>query len=112
MPPGDVDAVFFALSDPTRRDLMRHLSEEGPTTASELAERLPITRQAIAKHLAALEGAGLVASRTDGRRRSYRITPRPLTEAMDWMVLVGAEWDERLDALRGLLERRRRPSDA
>lgn len=105
-PSDDVDAVFFALSDPTRRDLMRHLSEEGPTTASELAERLPITRQAIAKHLAALEGAGLVASWTEGRRRSYRITPRPLAEAMDWMVWVGAEWDERLEALRGLLERR------
>jgi len=111
-PPGDVDAVFFALSDPTRRDVMRHLSEEGPITASELAERLPVTRQAIAKHLAALEEAGLVASSTEGRRRSYRITPRPLTEAMDWMVGVGAEWDERLDALRGLLERRRPASGA
>lgn len=103
-----VDAVFQALADPTRREVMRRISEDGPITVTELAARLPVTRQAIAKHLDALEGAGLVASSTSGRARRYRLTPGPMTEAMDWMTDVGAEWDERLESLRSLLERRRR----
>ena len=99
----DVDSVFSALSDPTRRQVMRCLAE-GPTTATELAERVPVTRQAIAKHLTALEDAGLVASELDGRARRYRLTPAPLTEAMGWMADVGGEWDRRLAALRRHLD--------
>ncbi len=96
--------MFSALSDPTRRRVIRSLSEDGPSTVTELAGRIPVTRQAIAKHLAALDEAGLVASSARGRRRAYRLTPGPLTEAMDWMVEVGAEWDARLEALRRVLE--------
>jgi DNA-binding transcriptional ArsR family regulator len=103
-----VDAVFQALADPTRREVMRRISEEGPITATELAARLPVTRQAIAKHLDALEDAGLVASATSGRARRYRLTPGPMTEAMGWMTDVGAEWDERLESLRSLFARRGR----
>jgi DNA-binding transcriptional ArsR family regulator len=106
----EVDAIFSALSDPTRRQVIRSLSEEGPSTVTELADRIPVTRQAIAKHLAALDEAGLVASTAEGRRRSYRLTPGPLADAMEWMVDVGAEWDERLDALKRLLEPPRRLS--
>jgi DNA-binding transcriptional ArsR family regulator len=106
----EVDAIFSALSDPTRRQVIRSLSEEGPSTVTELADRIPVTRQAIAKHLAALDEAGLVASTAEGRRRSYRLTPGPLADAMEWMVDVGAEWDERLDALKRLLEPPRRSS--
>jgi DNA-binding transcriptional ArsR family regulator len=102
-----VDAVFQALSDPTRREVMRHISEEGPITVTELAGRLPVTRQAIAKHLDALEDAGLVSSTTDGRSRRYRLTPGPMAEAVDWMAGVGAEWDERLESLRSMFRRRR-----
>jgi DNA-binding transcriptional ArsR family regulator len=98
-----VEAVFSALSDPTRRAVIRSLSEEGPSTVTELAARLPVTRQAVAKHLDALESAGLVATTTSGRSRRYRLTPRPMTEAMAWMTDVGAEWDERLGSLRQLL---------
>jgi len=103
-----VDAVFSALSDPTRRAVMRSLSDDGPSTLAELAARLPVTRQAVAKHLEALADAGLVAASAEGRSRRYRLTPRPMTEAMAWMTDVGAEWDERLDALRQHLARRQR----
>ncbi len=99
-----VDAVFSALSDPTRRAVIRSLSEDGPSTVTELAARLPVTRQAVAKHLDALEGAGLVAIATSGRSRRYRLTPRPMTDAMAWMADVGGEWDERLESLRRLFE--------
>lgn len=97
--------VFSALSDPTRRAVIRHLSDGGPVTLGELAAGLPVTRQAVAKHLAQLEDAGLVSASTDGRRRRYLLTPGPLAEAMGWMVDVGAEWDDRLDALRRHVER-------
>jgi DNA-binding transcriptional ArsR family regulator len=103
-----VDAVFAALSDPTRRAVVRSLSEDGPSTVTELAARLPVTRQAVAKHLEALEGAGLVSTSTSGRSRRYRLTPRPMTEAMAWMADVGAEWDDRLEALQRLFPQRRR----
>ncbi len=103
----DVDAVFAALSDPTRRQVMRCLSEEGPITATELADRLPVSRQAIVKHLSSLEEAGLVASAVDGRSRRFRLTPGPMREAMGWMADVGAEWDDRLEALRRHLSARR-----
>jgi DNA-binding transcriptional ArsR family regulator len=95
----DVDSVFAALSDPTRRQVMRCLAER-PTTATELAGRVPVSRQAIAKHLAALEEAGLVASDVEGRARRYRLTPGPLADAMGWMAEVGGEWDRRLASLR------------
>jgi DNA-binding transcriptional ArsR family regulator len=97
---GRVDAVFAALSDPTRRQVIRCLSRDGPVTATELADRLPVSRQAIAKHLASLEEAGLVASSLQGRSRRFRLTPGPMREAMGWMTDVGADWDDRLDSLR------------
>jgi DNA-binding transcriptional ArsR family regulator len=103
-----VDAVFSALSDPTRRALIRCLSDHGPSTVTELAARLPVTRQAVAKHLDALETAGLISATTEGRSRRYRLTPRPMADAMAWMADVGAEWDERLESLRRLFEDRRR----
>ena len=100
-----VDRIFSALSDPTRRAVIRCLSDGGPTTLARLAEALPVTRQAVSKHLAALEEAGLVAASAVGRRRTYRLTPEPFADAMGWMVDVGAEWDDRLDALRRYAER-------
>lgn len=101
-----VDRVFSALSDPTRRAVIRCLSEGGPATLGSLADELPVTRQAVAKHLAQLEDAGLVSASADGRRRTYRLTPGPLTDAMGWMVDVGGDWDERLGALKRHVEHR------
>jgi DNA-binding transcriptional ArsR family regulator len=102
-----VGAVFSALSDGTRREVLRSLSEDGPSTSTELAARLPVSRQAVSKHLEVLADAGLVEATVEGRARRFRVTPGPLTDAMDWMVDVGGEWDERLESLRRYLERGR-----
>ena len=93
-------AVFAALADPTRRRIINWLVEGGPATATELARRLPITRQAVAKHLAALDRAGLVTGRKEGRDVRYRLRAEPLTDAMQWMAALAARWDQRLDDLR------------
>ena len=103
----NIGAVFAALADPTRRQVVRSLSRQPDMTASRLAGELPMTRQAVTKHLEALEEAGLVASDARGRGARFRLTPRPMTEAMRWMADVGGEWDERLEALRTHLARRR-----
>ena len=99
MPGVDVGAVFAALADPTRREVVRSLAERPGLTASRLAGELPMTRQAIAKHLGALSGAGLVTARREGRETRYTLTPGPLADAMDWMAEVGAAWDSRLERL-------------
>jgi DNA-binding transcriptional ArsR family regulator len=99
--------VFEALADPSRRYVLEALAERETATATELATELPVTRQAVAKHLAALNEAGLVESRREGRETRYELTPAPLGEAMDWIASVGAAWDTRLRALRRHLRNRR-----
>jgi DNA-binding transcriptional ArsR family regulator len=94
-----IGAVFTALADPTRRQVVRALSAQPELTASRLADGLPMTRQAVTKHLAALDRAGLVEGRREGRELRYSLTPAPLTEAMRWMDDVGAQWDDRLAKL-------------
>jgi DNA-binding transcriptional ArsR family regulator len=102
-----IEAVFSALADPNRRFLVERLAERGEATPTELADELPVTRQAVTKHLASLEAAGLVHGTREGRRTVYRLDPAPLGEATAWIERVGAEWDERLAALaRHLSERR------
>jgi DNA-binding transcriptional ArsR family regulator len=95
--------VFDALADPNRRYVVEVLAQRPTATATELAAELPVTRQAVSKHLAALGEAGLVEGTREGRETRYRLTPGPLGEAMDWMAEVGAEWDARLVRLRRLL---------
>lgn len=99
-----VDAVFAALSDATRRRVVAELSAGRAGTATAIAALLPVSRQAVAKHLAVLADAGLVAAERVGRETRYRLTPEPLGAAMAWMVDVGAEWDVRLSRLRDLVE--------
>ena len=101
----DLGVLFAALADPTRRQVIRSLSGAEPVTASGLAAELPITRQAIAKHLGALERAGLVEPHREGRETRYRLTPEPLDGAIAWMEEVGARWDR---SLARLSERARR----
>jgi len=91
--------VFAALADPSRRFIVEALAERGDATATELAAELPVTRQAVSKHLGALADAGLIAAARAGRETRYRLTPGPLADAAEWMTRVGAEWDERLAAL-------------
>ena len=99
--------VFAALADPTRRTIMREVSERGSATATELAPPLGVTRQAVAKHLAVLEDAGLVHAQRSGRERRFSPTPAPLGEAISWMTEIGGAWDERLAALERQVARRR-----
>jgi DNA-binding transcriptional ArsR family regulator len=101
-----VDSVFGALADPTRRRVVETLARGGTVTASGLAEQLPITRQAVAKHLSALRGADLVTSNRVGRETHYELRPQPLDEAAEWIQTVSAEWDDRLGALRRSVEKR------
>ncbi len=93
-------AVFGALSDPTRRALLASIASHPAATATELAADLPISRQAVVKHLGALTDAGLLDRTKEGREVRYQFTPGPLSDAVDWMTAVGAEWDERLGVLR------------
>lgn len=101
-----VDAVFAALADPTRRRMVETLARGSTVTASTLAAELPISRQGVAKHLAALRRARLVRARRVGRETRYSLDAEPLGDAARWIAAVGAEWDERLDELRRLLDSR------
>jgi DNA-binding transcriptional ArsR family regulator len=103
-----VDAVFVALADPTRRRMVETLAQGSTVTASALAAELPISRQAVAKHLAALRRARLVRANRVGRETRYSLQAKPLGDAAGWIANVGAEWDERLGDLRRLLESRPR----
>lgn len=79
------DEVFTALADPTRREVVWALARHGPCTATQLSAGMPITRQAVAKHLSHLHRADLVASERRGRETRYRLTPEPLGEAIGWL---------------------------
>ena len=94
------DRVFSALSDPTRRALLRTIADQPSATATQLAADLPISRQAVLKHLASLTDAGLIDRERAGREVRYRVTPQPLTDAVSWMADVGAQWDTRLATLK------------
>jgi ArsR family transcriptional regulator, cadmium/lead-responsive transcriptional repressor len=96
-------AVFAALADPTRRHLVEALAAEPGATATGLAAALPISRQAVAKHLKLLGEAGLVSSRRSGREARFELDPSPLSDAAAWLEAIGAEWEERLGSLRRLL---------
>jgi DNA-binding transcriptional ArsR family regulator len=103
MPP-DIEAiaeqVFVALADPSRRTILAALAADGPTTATDLAARLPITRQAIAKHLALLTDAGLVTAEPGERRRvRYRLRSAPMQVAQQFLAALARDWDGPLDAL-------------
>jgi DNA-binding transcriptional ArsR family regulator len=100
---GGPDAVFGALADPTRRALLTRVASH-PATATELAGGLPISRQAVVKHLGALAEAGLLERERAGREVRYRVTPAPLSDAVSWIADVGAQWDQRLASLAQALQ--------
>ena len=97
-------AVFGALADPTRRALLDRLRASGPLSLSALADGMPITRQAVSKHLDALRGAGLVTVWRRGRERLHELEPGPLRDVEDWLAPYAAAWDQRLARLRAHLE--------
>src|SRR5690242_21866936 len=94
------DAVFAALADPTRRRVLRLVAERGPTSATLLERELPVTRQAIVKHLVVLSRAGLVTGQRAGQEVRYALVPEPLDEVSAWIAETGSRWDERLARLR------------
>jgi DNA-binding transcriptional ArsR family regulator len=109
MPPPSAEAiaeqVFTALADPSRRSILAALASGGPATATDLADRLPITRQAIAKHLALLSEAGLVTAEPGERRRvRYRVRSAPMQVAQQFLAALARDWDGPLDALKGHLD--------
>ncbi|WP_327287417.1 ArsR/SmtB family transcription factor [Streptomyces sp. NBC_01198] len=105
-PHGDeaVDSVLAALADPTRRHLLDLLAERGHATATSLAEGLPISRQAVVKHLAVLDAAGLVLGSRVGREVRYALRTAALDATAQWMSALAAEWDRRLATLKRLAE--------
>jgi DNA-binding transcriptional ArsR family regulator len=97
----DPQGVLAALADPTRRAVFERLNAKGPASASQLALEMPVTRQAIAKHLGHLGSVGLVDRSHEGRQVVYAARVAPLGEVATWLETVGSEWDERLERLRG-----------
>lgn len=104
------EQVFTALADPTRRSILAELATGGPATATDLADRLPITRQAIAKHLALLADVGLVSAEPGERRRvRYRLRSAPMQVAQQFLAALARDWDGRLDALTAHLQKEEPP---
>jgi DNA-binding transcriptional ArsR family regulator len=99
-----LDHVFGALADPTRRTLLTTLLQRGPATATELAAPLPMTRQAVVKHLQVLEAARLAHAARQGREVQWSAEVAPLGDAAHWLVGTGAAWDRRLARLRSSLD--------
>lgn len=99
-----VAEVLGALADPTRRRILDALAAHGEATATVLAAELPVSRQAIVKHLAVLHRAGLVVGRREGREARYAVSPAQLGAAARWLDRKAAEWDVRLSAVKRLAE--------
>lgn len=91
-----VGGVLAALADPTRRRLLELLAAQGEATATTLAGALSVTRQAVVKHLAVLDAAGLVAGRRIGRDVRYAVRATALDSASEWLAALAADWDRRL----------------
>lgn len=100
----EVDDLWAAVADPMRRRLLDLLLTHGEATATMLAGELPVTRQAVSKHLAVLDRAGLVTGQRQGREVRYIIQPERLDEASRSMARVAARWDQRLAAIKRLAE--------
>ena len=98
------DDLWSAIGDPTRRRLLDLLLVEGGGTATTLGRQLPVTRQAVAKHLAVLARAGLVDGSRQGREVQYTVRPDRLDEVSHAMASVAASWDRRLGATKRLAE--------
>lgn len=98
----DLDALFTALADPTRRAILVRLTE-GEATVRELAAPFAMSQPAVSKHLKVLERAGLISRDIDGSRRPARLNARPLAEALAWITEFRRFWDQSFDLLDGLL---------
>jgi ArsR family transcriptional regulator, cadmium/lead-responsive transcriptional repressor len=100
----DPNALFGALSDPTRRKVFDSLVAHGPASATSLARSMPVSRQAVAKHLVVLEEAGLVERGVAGRESLFEARPEALEDVRVWIDRVGDQWDARLKRLQDRFE--------
>jgi len=105
-----VDSVLAALAEPTRRELLGLLGALGEATATTLAGRVPVSRQAVVKHLAVLDAAGLVSGRRVGREVRYAVRPAALDATARWMAALAADWDRRLANIKRVAEAAERDS--
>jgi len=101
-----MDNVFGAVAGPTRRLILERLRAHGPLSIKQLSEPLPISRQAVTKHLDILMESGLVEMRRVGRERVHFLNPAPLQEVDDWLRPYSEAWDRRLARLQQHLEER------
>lgn len=99
-----VDSVLGALADPTRRALLDLLAAQGEATATSLAGQLPVSRQAVVKHLTVLDAAGLVTGGRVGREVRYSVRPAALNATARWMAGLAADWDRRLAHIKRVAE--------
>jgi DNA-binding transcriptional ArsR family regulator len=104
--------VFFAISDGTRRALLRRLADHGEQPVTELLKPFSISQPAVSKHLRCLREAGLVRRRTEGRRRLYSFKPQRLRQVYDWVSYFQRYWDEKLDGLGQYLEKQARARES
>jgi ArsR family transcriptional regulator, cadmium/lead-responsive transcriptional repressor len=98
------DHLWSAIGDPTRRHVLDLLLADGAHTATTLSQRLPVTRQAVAKHLGVLDRAGLVRGHAEGREKRYRVNEAELARAASQLNAVGSAWDARLRRVKRIAE--------
>jgi predicted transcriptional regulator len=98
------DDLWSAIGEPTRRRMLDLLLIEGSGTATSLGQQLPVTRQAVAKHLGVLDRAGLVRGTPAGREKRYRVDQAQLARAVAQLSSVGAAWDARLQRIKRIAE--------
>ncbi|GAB3977012.1 helix-turn-helix domain-containing protein [Plantactinospora veratri] len=106
------DDLWSAVGDPTRRRMLDLLLSEDGGTATSLSERLPVTRQAVAKHLVVLHRVGLVHGTAAGREKQFRVDQDQLARAVAQLADVGAAWDSRLQRIKRIAETIQRGRDA
>jgi DNA-binding transcriptional ArsR family regulator len=105
------DDLWSATGDPTRRRMLDLLLADGESTATSLSEHLPVTRQAVAKHLGVLDRAGLVHGTSAGRERRYRVDDAQFARAVAQLAAVGSAWDARLQRIKRIAETIQRAKD-
>lgn len=103
----NAERVFAALADPTRRQLLTALGRHPACSATTLAARVPVSRQAVVKHLAVLRESRLVTSRRAGKEVLFSVRPQELVAAASWMTTLAGSWQERLDLLKRAAEAER-----
>jgi DNA-binding transcriptional ArsR family regulator len=96
--------LFDALGDPTRLRVFTRLCDGGPSSTSQVMQVIPVSRQAVSKHLSMLEGVGLVRSRKHGRERIWTVQTQPLVQAGDYLSQLSKRWDHAVERLRAFVE--------